>query len=39
MEFVDDEHEKFWEEKNLIMQKYGKTDVYYKFNSLYIRNM
>ena len=30
MEFVDDEHEKFWEEKNLIMQKYGKTDVYYK---------
>ena len=30
MEFIDDEHEKFWEEKNLIMQKYGKTDVYYK---------
>ena len=30
MEFVDDEHEKFWEEKNLVMQKYGKTDVYYK---------
>lgn len=30
MEFVDDEHGKFWEEKNLIMQKYGKTDVYYK---------
>ena len=30
MEFVDDEHEKFWEEKNLIMKKYGKTDVYYK---------
>ncbi len=30
MEFVDDEHEKFWNEKNLIMQKYGKTDVYYK---------
>ena len=30
MEFVDDEHEKFWDEKNLIVQKYGKTDVYYK---------
>lgn len=30
MEFIDDEHEKFWEEKNLVMQKYGKTDVYYK---------
>ena len=30
MEFVDDEHEKFWNEKNLIMQEYGKTDVYYK---------
>lgn len=30
MEFVDDEHEMFWNEKNLILQKYRKTDVYYK---------
>lgn len=27
MEFIDKEHKLFWEEKNLVLQKYGKTDV------------
>lgn len=30
MEFIDKEHELFWKEKNLVLQEYGKTDVYYK---------
>ncbi|MBO5143810.1 MAG: hypothetical protein J6C46_12625 [Clostridia bacterium] len=30
MKFIDNEHRNFWNEKYEIMQKYGKTDVYYK---------
>lgn len=30
MKFIDNEHRSFWNEKYEIMQKYGKTDVYYK---------
>ncbi len=30
MEFIDDEHEKFWDEKSFILLKHKKTDVYYK---------
>ena len=30
MKFIDNNHEKFWNDKYKIMQKYGKTDVYYK---------
>ena len=30
MKFIDQQHEKFWNEKYIEMQKLGKTDVYYK---------
>ena len=30
MEFIDEEHEVFWNEMYKTMQEYGKTDVYYK---------
>ncbi len=30
MKFIDKEHEEFYNKKFEIMQKYGKTDVYYK---------
>lgn len=30
MEFIDDEHELFWEEKSLLLQKYEGTSSYYK---------
>lgn len=30
MKFIDNEHRMFWNEKYETMQKYGKTDVYYK---------
>ena len=30
MKFIDDEHEKFWDEKSFILLKHKKTDVYYK---------
>ena len=30
MKFINDEHEKFWDEKSFILLKNKKTDVYYK---------
>lgn len=30
MEFIDREHQKFWNEKYKLLEQYGKTDVYYK---------
>ena len=30
MEFINKEHELFWKEKNLLLQKYGTTDSYYR---------
>ena len=30
MEFIDENHKRFWKEKNIILERYNKTDVYYK---------
>lgn len=30
MEFIDEEHELFWKEKSLLLQKYEKTSSYYE---------
>ena len=30
MEFIDKEHELFWKEKSLVLQKHGTTSSYYK---------
>ena len=30
MEFIDNNHKRFYEEKNIILERYNKTDVYYK---------
>lgn len=30
MEFLDENHKKFWKEKNIILERYNRKDVYYK---------